>query len=364
MGAERTPSLYFVSAPVDFALVGGASIATFFGLSLFHDGSRTETIWTLSAALVWVVNWPHFSATSQRLYRSRSHVAQYPVTAIAVPLLLAAAVVGAFLSPEGVAPWLVKLFVLWSPYHFSGQSVGISLLYARRGGFPIGRYERLALSGFVFGTFLVQSALGETGQRTASFYSVEYPTLGLPMLVPEVLRIAMWVCGATFVALAVRTSLRARRLPPAILFLPAITQYVWFVLGWRVAAFNEFVPFFHALQYLLVAWMMHLAESAQERGASDPRRQVVAQSVRFALVNVAGGALLFWLLPRIGALGGYGLPFASAVVLSAVQIHHFVVDGVIWKLKNPRVASPLSASLRDLWNPPQERPAPRVLRAA
>lgn len=364
MRAERRPSLYFVSAPVDFALIGGASIATYLGLRLFHDGTRTETIWTLSALLVWVVNWPHFAATSQRLYRSRAHVAQYPVTALGIPLLLAAAVVGAFRSPEGVAPWLVKAFMLWSPYHFSGQSVGISLLYARRAGFPIGRAERLALSGFVFGTFLVQSALAETGQGHAAFYSVEYPTLGLPLLVPQLLRIWMWLCGAAFLVLAARTSLREKRMLPAIVLLPGITQFVWFVLGWRVPAFNEFVPFFHALQYLLVAWMMQLGESAGGRVPASPRRFVAAQSARFVLFNVAGGAFLFWLLPQIGARAGYGLPFASAVVLSAVQIHHFVVDGVIWKLKNPRVASPLMATLGDLWSRKEAPPAPEVLRAA
>ena len=43
--------------------------------------------------------------------------------------------------------------------------------------------------------------------------------------------------------------------------------------------------------------------------------------------------VLFWLLPRLGGSAGFTLPFATAVILSAVQIHHFFVDGVIWKLE-------------------------------
>jgi len=36
------------------------------------------------------------------------------------------------------------------------------------------------------------------------------------------------------------------------------------------------------------------------------------------------------------------LALATGVLTAAVQIHHFFVDGVIWKLRNPRVANPLT----------------------
>ena len=42
------------------------------------------------------------------------------------------------------------------------------------------------------------------------------------------------------------------------------------------------------------------------------------------------------------------------MVLSAVQIHHFLVDGVIWKLKSPKVSSPLLVNIDDML-----RPAPK-----
>ena len=138
--AQARP-LYFVSAPVDFAMIGGLSIVTFLGLYLPGGSSPLgrETRLVLAAALAWVVNWPHFSATSYRLYHSAANIRQYPITALVVPLLLAIGGLGSFASPTGVAPWLVKLFVIWSPYHFSGQTVGITLIYARRAGFSVGR---------------------------------------------------------------------------------------------------------------------------------------------------------------------------------------------------------------------------------
>ena len=348
--AATTRPLYFVNAPVDFALIGGLSIVTF--LAFYFVGQAKpmgrESVFLVAATLAWVINWPHFSATSYRLYHVRSNVNQYPVTALIIPVLLTIAVIGSFLSPTGVAPWLVKMFVIWSPYHFSGQTLGISLIYARRAGIRVGRGERLALAGFIFATFLVQTAITEAGQGPGSFYSVYYPTFGLPAWVPDVLRVWMWACAAGLLFFYVQWSRRAGKLAPPILLLPAATQFVWFGLGWKVPAFNEFVPFFHALQYMLIAWVMQIGESLGAKAPADRRRFVMSESLRWGVFNIAGGILLFWVLPRVGALGGFTLPFATAVVISAVQIHHFFVDGVIWKLRNSKVASPLLSNVDEL----------------
>jgi hypothetical protein len=354
--------LYFVSAPIDYALIGGLSIAVFAAFWFAGPQVGRDSVWTIAAALAWVVNWPHFSATSYRLYHSRGNIEQYPVTALAIPVLLVGLVAASFASPTGVAPWLVKLFVIWSPYHFSGQTLGITLIYARRAGFPIRPRERFVLSGFIFGTFLSQLAVVESRQGLGSFYSVSYPTLGLPAWVPDLVRGWMWVSGAAFLLFVLDWCRRNKRLLPPIVLLPAITQFVWFGLGWKRPGFNEFVPFFHALQYLVIAWVMQVGETLGAKAPASRRTFVVLESLRWAAFNFVGGVILFWGLPMLGARFGITLPFATAVIISAVQIHHFFVDGVIWKLRNPRVASPLLSNVRELIAGP--KPAPVEARAA
>jgi hypothetical protein len=366
--AEPKRPLYFVNPVVDVALIGGVSIAAFVALWFVPGphGSHMprDAVWSIAAALMWVVNWPHFSATSYRLYHTRSNISQYPITALVIPVLLAVVVVGSFLSPRGVAPWLVKLFTIWSPYHFSAQTLGITMIYARRGGFMVTPRIRLALSGFIFGTFLVQNAVTEAGQALGTFYTVSYPTLGIPGWVPDLLRYWMWGCGAVFLYFVVSGSRKRGEVIPPIILLPAVTQFVWFTLGWRVPAFNEFVPFFHAVQYLLIAWVMQIGETLAARAPTDRRRFVLAESLRWAAFNLVGGVLLFWALPRLGERFGFTLPFATAVILSAVQIHHFFVDGVIWKLRNPKVASPLMSSVDHLIAGPSPRPTTTAAQAA
>lgn len=346
--ARSKPSLYFVNAPVDFALIGGVSLALYVGLSLFHDGARSGTVLLIAAFLTWVGNWPHFAATNYRLYRSRETVSQYPITALMVPVLVLAGVVASVQAPQAFAPYFVLCFLLWSPYHFSGQSCGITLIYARRAGLPVGKLERWALFGFVYMTFIAPMVRGHVGTTPIPFYSVAVPRLGVPAWVAQVTDVLLWVAAAGFAAAMLRWALRERRMIPAIVLLPAVTQLVWFEFGSRLPSFSEFVPFFHGVQYLLIAWCVQLKEKMDEQGIAPSPRYVGGESLRWAVGIFLGGAGLFWVAPRLLADTGVPLLTATAIVISAVQIHHFFVDGVIWKLKNPRVRTPLMVNLGEM----------------
>ena len=361
---KRQP-LYFVNGWVDWGIIGGVSVLFFFVLqSVFWTKgatplvtTRQEWAWTLAAALSWVINWPHFSATNYRLYHSKSNMTQYPFTSFVVPVLLLAATWAAFALPGAVAPFLVKLFLIWSPYHFSGQSVGISLIYARRAGFRVGPLERLGLSGFIFGTYIYNTARFEAGLSDTTYYDVVVPTLGIPRWFPEYAEIGMYAFGGLFLLLAAKWCVVNRRLLPAIVLLPAAAQFIWFVPGATIRNFNEFVPMFHSLQYMLIAWSMQLKETVDETGAEPTGRFVFGESGRWFVINVAGGAVLFYILPEALGAAGWSTGLSYPIILSSVQIHHFFVDGVIWKLKNPKVSSPLLVNIPDLVRD-RPRPAP------
>jgi hypothetical protein len=172
---RQSSSLYFINAPVDVFFMGGASILTFLGLWWFDLPQRTPIMISISTSLLWMINWPHFSMTSYRLYQSPYHLRQYPFTAFVMPFLLLALAISAFQAPQSIAPYLIKLLLIWSPYHFSGQTVGLTLVYARRAGIAIGKWERLALSAFVFGTFVLSTLQAEVSRVGSQFYGIAYP---------------------------------------------------------------------------------------------------------------------------------------------------------------------------------------------
>jgi len=340
---------YFVSLPLDVAVMGGVSTGLFILLWLLNANVRTNAVVSLGAALVWIINYPHFSATSYRLYRSQANIRQYPLTAYAVPILLLAGAALSLRSPTVIAPFFVKFFQIWSPYHFSGQTFGIGMLYARRAGISLRPFERTCLRWFIFSTYLSLIATVETGVRQYQFFGVVYPALGIPVLISQAALVAMYTLGLAALALLVAAPIARRQRVAWMTLLPAATQFVWFGLGQRLPSFAEFIPAFHSAQYLLIAWSVHLKERLDEQQLGGSRAFVSAESFHWLMVNILGGFTLFWGLPHAATwLWGYDIGLTTAVFFAAIQIHHFFVDGVIWKLKNPRVLSPLLVNLDEL----------------
>lgn len=421
----RKQPLYFINAPLDFLLVGGLSIACFlFVLWKYgtHDPrlepgvrSGTDPVVLLAQRFWWICNWPHFAATSYRLYHSRDNIRQYPLTALVIPWLVLAGVFGSVVYPDTIAPIFILSYLLWSPYHFSGQTVGVSLIYARRAGFVVGKTERLALSTFVFGTYLFTTLDSHTATHgTTQYFGIPVYSLGVPAWMALVAETTMYFAGVVLLLCVIRWCIQNKRILPPIVLLPAAAQYVWFVASQTWPTFTEFVPLFHSMQYLLIAWSMQLKEKLDlqqpipagrepvkqaawiaatagfavlmflylpwpeslgkayrllivagvfglyafasvqlnARGVRPSKHYVLFETLRWWELNILYGALLFFFFPlALEKLWGVPKYFALGVTAAGVQIHHFFVDGVIWKLKRKTVASPLMVNIDDLVRP-------------
>jgi hypothetical protein len=202
---------------------------------------------------------------------------------------------------------------------------------------------------FIYGTFIARTLLFEASPTGAQYYGIAYPGFGVPHGLPVAANILTYASGAVFLLLLAQRCWRERKLPPLMYLLPAATQYVWFYVAGAHPGFAEFVPFFHGLQYLVIAWAMNLSGRALERKEPATRRFAFGESAKWYAINVVGGAALFYVLPLIAAdATGTTKALATGIVLAAVQIHHFFVDGVIWKLKSPAVASPLLVNIPEM----------------
>lgn len=346
-----------ISLPVDLLFVGGLSILHFLVLLTFGARIETPTLYAFAALatpLTWGINHPHFSATSYRLYRSKSDMQQFPVTAYVLPICMLFLTVAALLSPTEFGPWFIKIYLIWSPYHFSAQTLGVALLYARRSGFEISPVLRKILSFFIFSTFLGPSLWAEQGQTGSNYYGIVTPSFHLPAWVWPSFQIIIWGLGAALlVAFIVSARRQNRKIPPLLVMALPLTQYIWFVAGASMTGFTAFVPAYHSLQYLLIAWLLEMRTRQIESSTHSSPLILVARTTKWSLANVIGGVVLFAVLPWSMARATGADPFiATGITLAAVQMHHFIVDGVVWKLKNPSVGSPLMTSLDTLTGRP------------
>lgn len=337
-----TAHRFFVNRGVDFLFIGGASLITYLILAFWKWDGQLAQVTAAAGYLSWVVNWPHFAATLQRVSARPENTKVFPLTVKFLPLLILAGVAAALASPDGIAPYFVKFYLMWSPYHFSGQTVGVTLLYARRNQLPVSPWGRKLLSLFVFGTFASSLLEFEISTAGSVFYGVPYPGLGVA---PQFSRVAYWLtyaAGAAWLIDFFRGAYRIRRVPLMVL-LPVVAQLVWFIVGRGNAAFYLLVPFFHSLQYLLVVWGMALVDKKR----NDPQSvsQWKTETAYWYAGNVAGGVALFHILPMGFVYAGVAPLTATAVLLAGIQLHHFFVDGVVWKLRSTRVNEALTQNV-------------------
>ena len=237
-------------------------------------------------------------------------------------------------------PWLFTAYVMWSPWHYTGQNFGVLMMFLRRAGVDVSAEERRRLHLAFLASFIMLLAAFNTGASADPLVL----SLGLP---PISARIMEAGAGLTFLAggLAAFVPL-ARRAPRGALLAPLTlysTQALWFVLpvamNWMASIdtpqtrySSGMLAVMHSAQYLWITryFAKRDAEQAARAGGWSPWR--------YWATLLAGGAALFLPIPWLASYGWHVDFTASIFIVAAiVNLHHFMIDGVVWKLRNPRV---------------------------
>jgi hypothetical protein len=261
------------------------------------------------------------------------------VTLVA-PLGLALLALAALRSPTGFAPYYFLAYLVWSGYHYSGQSLGVALLYPLRQGAPLSPVEKRLFAAPLYASWLFSLAgFFQPGAPGRNLVHVE--VLGrLPGLrVDRLVLLATGVLTLATLAGPLWVGLRRRHLSSQTPPLPAASygvlaaQLAWF--GW--GAFDPLfaalaVPALHSLQYLTITSFHAL------RPVAPPDR--MATAVRYAVVVLGIGAVVAVGAAAVMRRTGVDPTLAAATVATFVNLHHFLLDGRIWRLRERRVREP------------------------
>jgi len=288
--------------------------------------------------LALVCNYPHYMATIYRAYGRDDRGAHRLYTHWLTAGLLALGVAAHAWFP--LVPWLFTAYVMWSPWHYTGQNFGVLMMFLRRAGVDVSAEERRRLHLAFLASFVMLLAAFNTGASADPLVL----SLGLP---PISARIMEAGAGLTFLAggLAAFVPL-ARRAPRRALLAPLTlysTQALWFVLpvavNWMASIdtpqtrySSGMLAVMHSAQYLWITryFAKRDAEQAARAGGWSPWR--------YWATLLAGGAALFLPIPWLASYGWHVDFTASIFIVAAiVNLHHFMIDGVVWKLRNPRV---------------------------
>ena len=341
---EQTPAV--VASPwiyrswLDLVVGCGAWSAPLL-LLVFPLGQSGQQAWAVAFyALAMVFNYPHFMATIYRAYRTREEASRYRIYTLHLTVLLLLTALLSHFSFR-LVPWLFTLYVTWSPWHYSGQNYGLLMMFARRNAAQPTQHERDALYFSFLASYLMLFLTFHTGPSDDPVVI----SLGIPAAVSRPLEMVLAAAfvlagGWALTCLTRRIGLRAM-LAPLTLF---ATQFLWFVLPALLGlAYRLQVPqtryssgilaVLHSTQYLWIT-SYYARREAQAEGQGGWRPW------SYFAVLIAGGIALFipgpWLVSH---LFHYDFTVSFLIFTALVNIHHFILDGAIWKLRDRRVAA-------------------------
>ncbi|MEX2207808.1 MAG: hypothetical protein WEF50_16405 [Myxococcota bacterium] len=333
-------------------------------------GFSREAVAAWVPLLILCTSIPHYGATLLRVYATAEARRRYSNYGLVFGLVVWGAFALSLGTPD-LGRWFITLYLTWSPWHYSAQNFGLSLMFLQRGGVavdaPLRRLIKLSyvlsfvviLAGIHGATFTSGSDPLYSGQGGYEFASLEVPDALIRPLLALATLAYVGVTAVMLLRLQRRSSLRT--LTP-VLGLVA-SQLVWFIVpvllgrsfpglygqkGLTALAF-VWVAIAHAVQYLWISVYYARASGLAAATASATLGYIGAAT----LVGAALWVVPAWLL----APGVFGVLAFDAglglLVASAVNLHHFLLDGVIWKLRDARVGAALVAK-------PVPEPAPAL----
>jgi len=297
--------------------------------------------WTVAFyALAIVFNYPHFMATIYRAYHTRDSFERYKILTLHLTLLMVLTGVFLHVWPR-LLPWVFTLYICWSPWHYTGQNYGLLMMFARRSGAVIAPSERRWIRAAFIASYLMLLASFETAGSGDPLVL----SLGLPA------RFTLWLRLGLGIVFAVLTILGFWRLTAhsgfqALLapILLAFTQFLWFVLPTllelratyqipQTQYSSGILAVLHSAQYL---WVTSYYQQREARAAGQSQWRIMG----YFLTLIAGGIALFipgpWL---VSYLLHFDFTTSLLIFTALVNIHHFILDGAVWKLRDSRVAS-------------------------
>lgn len=285
-----------------------------------------------------LINGAHFMASYRMLYASADQIKTYKSASIYIPLLLAIYSVFSLYrtaSNPSETYWIQSILVLSSLYlalHYTGQTWGMmsSMAYVEKLSFDIKERQIFKIC-----------------MKLLVFWQVIWSIYLIPELPSFLLSIENQLRTTSYIFLLVsfiagvyaffRFSKRIRRTPPITIFVPFITIYFWYALLSEYPTALIGVQISHALQYLIFPMRVEINRYTPE--------SKISHMAFYLAVLLFVSALIFVIFP---ASMEEGYLVYSQVIVSAINIHHFYIDGCIWKISNPIVRDELFNHLKSL----------------
>jgi tetratricopeptide (TPR) repeat protein len=344
---QEQPGPWIYNPWLDLIVGCGAWSAPLLALSYFSLASSTRT-WSLAFyALALFFNYPHYMATIYRAYHRAEDFHKYRVFTVHITALVVLTLVASHFWLR-LLPWIFTIYLTWSPWHYSGQNYGLFMMFARRAGADPDKTTRQTLYGAFIASYLILFLGFHTGPSSDPLFV----SLGIPAAISHWEQITL---GVVFVILSVVGLSQLARQTGWKKLAPSLTlfssQFLWFLLPAAISLVkglqipqNRYstgvLAVMHSAQYLWITSYYARREAAREENGAAGTGVRNWRPLAYFGVLVIGGIALFVPGPWLASRALHHDFTASFLIFTAlVNIHHFILDGAIWKLRDGRIAA-------------------------
>jgi hypothetical protein len=323
-----------VNPVVDYLFVGGAITVPIFIATYFFP-SLTPTSDSITFRTFLVFNGAHFAASTVRLYTKPGAQKEFPILSRVFPFVCLA-VVGLALWSPFVGRNVTALYFTWSPYHYAMQTYGLAVMYAMKSGAKLESRDKTQMWLVCLLPF-VYAVLTSPDGGVSWFVSHQW-LAARPALLFVYSGIVTVVTAATILLpLSLFWQLHRSRLKnvPIISLLLQLTNAMWW-LGTTYLNAWFWTAMLHSIQYLIVVVERHVNDQMARTDRQGPLHRPIVYAAGFYGVSFALGAVLFFVTPLMYVPFGYAPTQAFTMMTWVINLHHFIVDGFIWRTRPGR----------------------------
>jgi hypothetical protein len=302
---------------------------------LAWDATSAATAIGLSLPVVMLlVTQTHIVASSFRLYTKPGAFRELPFVTMALPLLTLVVLSLCIAFVSGLGQHLWALALTWTPFHFSMQTFGIAMLYCHRSGCSLTNVERGLLRWICAMPFLQSLVSGATEGFGIGWLIPAETLYGTDARAALMLDSIQALNILTFAApVVLYAALRRRgKIMPLLALTAILANGIWFAFFSYVGAFI-WANVFHGLQYVVLVGFMYLKE---QMASDDNRHGPGYHLLLYSGVCVVAGYAMHQCWPLAYTMAGFGPIESAMMVVAIVNVHHFIVDGYIWRLRSDR----------------------------
>lgn len=291
-------------------------------------------------ALSLVCNYPHYMATIYRAYGTKADFTKYRFFTLHLTACLVILGIFAHTSHKLLAI-IFTVYLTWSPWHYMGQNFGLFMMFSRRANLNISNFDRTAIYLAFIASYLMLFFSFHTGDSQDPYIL----SLGIPPIIGRSAQITFLVMFFLTAGYGLFNLLR--QAPLKLMIAPLVvlsTEFFWFVLPTILQLTNSIgsVPqvrystgvlaIMHSAQYL---WITSYY-AKKENSTADSNWRLLP----YLLTLIIGGIALFvpgpWLVSYIFS---YDFTTSFLIFTALINIHHFLLDGAIWKLRDSKISA-------------------------